>query len=181
VSRAPSPEPGSPSQQRQASSGSSPQRTTSRTLHVKNHSCPPRIATPSHIYIPGAPGPVSNPGTPTTQQGTMGFPMVARAISMKARLKPSQISEDGSPTTTMLLPDGWIAVVCDVGDAWGAEDLPERFYVAPKGVYMPDVTAVGDVVLGKLGYGTVSECVDACTPFVYGMSILTESSYVSRV
>jgi len=32
---------------------------------------------------------------------------------------------------------------------------------------MPDLTAVGDALLGKLGYGTVSECVDACTPFVY--------------
>ena len=58
--------------------------------------------------------------------------------------------------------------MCDVGDAWGAEDLPEGFYVAPKGVYMPDLTAVADVLLGKLGYGTVSEGVDACTPFVYG-------------
>ena len=28
--------------------------------------------------------------------------------------------------------------------------------------------ASADVLLGKLGYGTVSECVDACTPFVFG-------------
>ena len=83
--------------------------------------------------------------------------------------------------TAALLPDGWIAVVCDVGDAWGAEDLPERFFVAPKGVYMPDVTAVGDVLLGKLGYGTVSECVDACTPFVYGMSILPDIPFLNLI
>jgi len=46
-------------------------------------------------------------------------------------------------------------------------DLPDGFFVAPKDVYMPDLTAIGDVLLGKLGYGTVSECVDSCTPFVY--------------
>ncbi|KAH8100949.1 hypothetical protein BXZ70DRAFT_988629 [Cristinia sonorae] len=70
-----------------------------------------------------------------------------------------------------LFPDeSWIAVVCGVSKDWGKEDgeeLPERFFVAPKDVYMPDLTAVADVLLGKLGYGTVSECVDACTPFVF--------------
>lgn len=70
----------------------------------------------------------------------------------------------------------------------GGEDnddqLPENFFVAPKDVHMVDLTAVGDVLLGKLvhfhstiflniltiyqGYGTVSECLDGCTPFVYG-------------
>lgn len=74
-----------------------------------------------------------------------------------------------------LLPDlSWIAIVCGVSkEQWnatqkdGSSELPDGFYVAPRDVYMPDLTAVGDVLLGKLGYGTVSECVDACTPFVY--------------
>lgn len=70
-----------------------------------------------------------------------------------------------------LLPDAsWLAVVCGVPKDWAMEDgeaLPDNFFVAPKDVYMPDLTAVADVLLGKLGYGTVSECVDACTPFVY--------------
>ncbi|KAG0700270.1 hypothetical protein DFH29DRAFT_1001254 [Suillus ampliporus] len=70
-----------------------------------------------------------------------------------------------------LLPDSsWIAIVCGVSK-WGQEGTdekpPDRFFVAPKYVYMPDLTAVADVLLGKLGYGTVSECVDSCTPFVY--------------
>ncbi|KAI0052294.1 hypothetical protein FA95DRAFT_1675278 [Auriscalpium vulgare] len=52
-------------------------------------------------------------------------------------------------------------------DAGEEDGLPEGFYIAPKDVYMPDLMAVGDVLLGKLGYGTVSECVDSCTPFVY--------------
>ncbi|KAF8199665.1 hypothetical protein BJ912DRAFT_949874 [Pholiota molesta] len=74
-----------------------------------------------------------------------------------------------------LLPDAsWIAIVCGVSKAqWSSQrdgqdsELPAGFFVAPRDVYMPDLTAVGDVLLGKLGYGTVSECVDACTPFVY--------------
>jgi len=32
----------------------------------------------------------------------------------------------------------------------GDDDLPEGFFVAPKDVYMPDLTAAGDVLLGKL-------------------------------
>lgn len=75
---------------------------------------------------------------------------------------------DADPEMFSLLPDGWIAIVCGVSKNWGEEDLPERFFVAPKDVYMPDVTAMGDVLLGKLGYGTCAECVDSCTPFVYG-------------
>lgn len=71
---------------------------------------------------------------------------------------------------TRLLPSSWIAIVCGVSN-WGQngtdEKPPDRFFVAPKYVYMPDLTAVADVLLGKLGYGTVSECVDSCTPFVY--------------
>jgi len=55
-----------------------------------------------------------------------------------------------------LLPDeNWIAVICGVSkEQWNAENeddgLPEGFYVAPRDIYMPDLVAVGDVVLGKL-------------------------------
>ncbi|KAJ7811096.1 hypothetical protein B0H14DRAFT_1476468 [Mycena olivaceomarginata] len=78
-------------------------------------------------------------------------------------------------TSRGLLPDpSWIAIVCGVSkEQWNADegggdsDLPEGFFVAPRDVYMPDLTAIGDVLLGKLGYGTVAECVDSSTPFVY--------------
>ncbi|KXN91654.1 L-arabinokinase [Leucoagaricus sp. SymC.cos] len=82
-------------------------------------------------------------------------------------------AESGEEADVGLLPDeNWIAVICGVSkEQWNAEnqegELPEGFYVAPRDVYMPDLIAVGDVVLGKLGYGMTSECVDACTPFVY--------------
>ncbi|THU76168.1 hypothetical protein K435DRAFT_974530 [Dendrothele bispora CBS 962.96] len=80
-----------------------------------------------------------------------------------------------------LLPDdSWIVVVCGVSkEQWehssndhhygedSDNDLPDNFYIAPLNVYMPDLLAISDVLLGKLGYGTVSECVDSQTPFVY--------------
>lgn len=117
----------------------------------------PRIATPSHIYVPGAP-PASNPASPILQRRPT-FPslheMVVGAAAIEEELEPC------------LLPDGWIAIVCGVAKNWGEEDLPEGFFVAPRDVWMPDLTAVADVLLGKLGYGTCAECVDACTPFVY--------------
>lgn len=182
---------------------------------------PPRIATPSHIYVPGAP-PASNPSSPMlASAGRMGSTGTAfasfftpptpaaeyapgmaplapgafvEATPKKDTLQPTphllptpDDSAAGSPTDPFapgpeeeleelgrLLPDGWIAVVCGVAKNWGEEDLPENFFVAPRDVYMPDVTAVGDVLLGKLGYGTCAECVDSCTPFVYGTSPLVK-------
>ncbi|KAJ6512735.1 hypothetical protein C8R45DRAFT_812615 [Mycena sanguinolenta] len=140
---------------------------------------PPRLATASHLWIPGAP-PVSKP--PPT-------PISPRASneSLFQAIPPTPVSEstsdevylDFEPSPELdedlprLLPDAsWIAIVCGVSkEQWNSDqdsaDLPEGFFIAPRDVYMPDLTAVGDVLLGKLGYGTVAECVDSCTPFVY--------------
>jgi hypothetical protein len=55
-----------------------------------------------------------------------------------------------------LLPDAsWIAIVCGVSkqqwnDLDSNQELPDGFFVAPREVYMPDLTAVADVLLGKL-------------------------------
>lgn len=142
-----------------------------------------RLASASHIFIPGAP-PVRSPLTtpllsdaPTfTVNGASPTPLLVDAleqISSPTVLPPTSpplndFSEDETPG---LLPDdSWIAIVCGVSKDWGKDEehgLPEGFYVAPRDAYMPDLTAVADVLLGKLGYGTVAECVDACTPFVF--------------
>ncbi|KAG6832797.1 hypothetical protein H0H92_009415 [Tricholoma furcatifolium] len=193
---------------------------------------PPRLATPSHIWIPGAP-PASKPHchSRTTSVSSVGapesltvpelttIPPSPKAAPMETTMEPEVFSleydevvgQDLSPGADVdmgadgdededdgvrLLPDeSWIAIVCGASkeqwanihldqqsastgssttvasegmnlnttvDANGGDfGLPEGFYVAPKDVYMPDLTAVGDVLLGKLGYGTVSECVDA--------------------
>ncbi|KDR78951.1 hypothetical protein GALMADRAFT_244628 [Galerina marginata CBS 339.88] len=131
-----------------------------------------RLATPCHIWIPGAPPATKPLPTPSFQPSSMVIPTVNT-------IPPTPNVVDGfcglDDETPRLLPDeSWIAVVCGVSkEQWNSQnqdedsELPEGFYVAPRDVYMPDLTAVGDVLLGKLGYGTVSECVDACTPFVY--------------
>ncbi|KAF7966038.1 hypothetical protein HWV62_40441 [Athelia sp. TMB] len=153
-----------------------------------------RLATDSHLFIPGAP-PAALPGSPgsprtrvfpPSQPGTprsAGVHRVTRSLSSyfgpRAESVEEKEEEEGEGEEAWeeegggLLPDAsWIAVVCGVSkEQWDAEDggggLPEGFFVAPKDVYMPDLTAVADVLLGKLGYGTVAECVDAATPFVY--------------
>ncbi|KAF7731008.1 hypothetical protein EC973_001054 [Apophysomyces ossiformis] len=62
------------------------------------------------------------------------------------------------------LPPGWICIVCAAPDSIS---MPHGFYRAPKNAYVPDLTNAADVVLGKLGYGTCSECVGHGKPFVY--------------
>ncbi|KAI9030167.1 hypothetical protein CLU79DRAFT_734403 [Phycomyces nitens] len=62
------------------------------------------------------------------------------------------------------LPDKWICIVCGTPDS---VNLPPGFYRAPRDAYVPDLTNAADVVLGKLGYGTCSECIGHQTPFVY--------------
>lgn len=64
------------------------------------------------------------------------------------------------------LPQGWIAIVCGLA-AGSPSALPSRFYASDRDAYVPDLTNAADVVLGKLGYGTCSECIGHSKPFVY--------------
>jgi len=48
------------------------------------------------------------------------------------------------------------------------EDMPSsRFRALGFDVYVPDYIALADAVLGKLGYGFVSECLTLGTPLIY--------------
>ncbi|KZT40036.1 hypothetical protein SISSUDRAFT_983935 [Sistotremastrum suecicum HHB10207 ss-3] len=109
------------------------------------------IATPSHIFVPGAPPAINT------------SPVVAST--------PTFHNYSPLPEEPRFLPSGdWIAVICGLSHAAIQEDhadLPDGFYIAPPSVYVPDLLACCDVMLGKLGYGAVAECVDSCTPFVY--------------
>ncbi|KAI0067259.1 hypothetical protein BV25DRAFT_1877100 [Artomyces pyxidatus] len=167
----------------------------------------------THINIPGAPAPAAmpSPSLPSSAQMPTFNTIPPSPLIPDDGVFPGAESEELEGG--LMLPDAsWIAIVCGVADSkeWrprryspgvnassdplntviGAgeqetNDLPEGFYIAPKDVYMPDLMAIGDVLLGKLviiqcasryplqstdlsqGYGTVSECVDSCTPFVY--------------
>ena len=114
---------------------------------------PTRLATPCHIWIPGAP-PASKP-FPSIQFPTFEVPSIHTTPIPDIT---NFAAEDLDSDINRLLPDSsWIAIVCGVSkEQWGSESqdkdsaLPEGFYVAPRDVYMPDLTAVGDVLLGKL-------------------------------
>ena len=82
----------------------------------------------------------------------------------------SQLEGNENGHGSAFLPDdSWVAIVCGMTASGSddSEELPSNFFVAPRDIYMPDLTAIGDVLLGKLGYGTTAECVDAATPFVF--------------
>ncbi|WOG85756.1 hypothetical protein DCAR_0104949 [Daucus carota subsp. sativus] len=62
------------------------------------------------------------------------------------------------------LPSGWLCLVCG-----SLEDqvLPPNFIKLAKDVYTPDLIAASDCMLGKIGYGTVSEALAYKLPFVF--------------
>jgi hypothetical protein len=150
-----------------------------RSLVSPRRSYSQRIATDQHLWLPGAPSAarkseITSPTTPYTP----GFEATG-SLLMPPPL-PTVITTPPSPLPTIyqenihphalsgftdkfhvstepeeiprLLPEGWVAVVCGASKEQGedAGPLPEGFYIAPKDVYMPDLTAVADVLLGKL-------------------------------
>lgn len=62
------------------------------------------------------------------------------------------------------LPEGWIGVICGVP---ADHEMPAGFYRSPHGVYVPDLTEASDIVIGKLGYGTCSECIAHDKPLIF--------------
>ncbi|XP_052200216.1 L-arabinokinase-like [Diospyros lotus] len=62
------------------------------------------------------------------------------------------------------LPSGWVCLVCGASDR---QELPSNFRKLPKDVYTPDLIAASDCMLGKIGYGAVSEALAYKLPFVF--------------
>ncbi|PKI50822.1 hypothetical protein CRG98_028817 [Punica granatum] len=62
------------------------------------------------------------------------------------------------------LPSGWLCLVCGASES---EDLPPNFIKLAKDAYTPDLIAASDCMLGKIGYGTVSEALAYKLPFVF--------------
>ena len=115
----------------QQSPVSGPSPASSPTLSVNGFARRPsldRAVTNQHLYVPGAP--------PARTHNTLPI-------------------NDGSTTKHVrtpiqgLLPPGWIALVCGMS-ANDLEDLPDKFYACDRDVYVPDLCAACDVLLGKL-------------------------------
>ncbi|XP_058211903.1 L-arabinokinase [Rhododendron vialii] len=62
------------------------------------------------------------------------------------------------------LPSGWLCLVCGASDD---QNLPPNFIKLAKAAYTPDLIAASDCMLGKIGYGTVSEALAYKLPFVF--------------
>ncbi|KAL3361520.1 hypothetical protein AABB24_014411 [Solanum stoloniferum] len=62
------------------------------------------------------------------------------------------------------LPTGWLCLVCGASES---EKLPPKFLKLAKDAYTPDLMAASDCMLGKIGYGTVSEALAYKLPFVF--------------
>ncbi|XP_030939803.1 L-arabinokinase-like [Quercus lobata] len=62
------------------------------------------------------------------------------------------------------LPAGWLCLVCGASDN---QELPPNFIKLAKDVYTPDLIAALDCMLGKIGYGTVSEAMAYKLPFIF--------------
>ena len=91
-----------------------------------------RAATEGHLYAPGAPPAALNHATEPPPQ----------------LLDVQHVG---------MLPPGWIAIVAGMSGSTStangndlAADLPPNFYIATQDAYVPDLTALADVVLGKL-------------------------------
>ncbi|XP_051114126.1 L-arabinokinase-like [Andrographis paniculata] len=62
------------------------------------------------------------------------------------------------------LPDGWVCLVCGATEG---QELPNNFVKLPKDVYTPDIIAASDCMLGKVGYGAVSEALAYKVPLIF--------------
>ena len=128
---------------------------------------PGQVFNLSHIFVPGAPAPAAMP-SPSLPTFTTTPPTPTFSDNAFSHENASAELENADVRSLMLPDASWIAIVCGVADSqgWqtkqhdagttgattgeGDSDLPEGFYIAPRDVYMPDLMAVGDVLLGKL-------------------------------
>eukprot|EP00884_Botryococcus_braunii_P005960 jgi/Botrbrau1/15365/Bobra.0304s0006.1 len=65
------------------------------------------------------------------------------------------------------LPPGWVCVICSAGRLAADFPLPANYILAPHDVYTPDVVAAADCLLGKIGYGSTSECLAHGKPLIF--------------
>lgn len=78
-----------------------------------------------------------------------------------------QISELSSFQDSYL-PDGWICLVVTGTSNSCTSSLPStRWIPISYSAYIPDYVYLADVMIGKIGYGTCSECIYHGTPLIY--------------
>ncbi|KAI4337448.1 hypothetical protein L6164_015863 [Bauhinia variegata] len=93
---------------------------------------------------------------------------VRNELGIEGNTKVVILNFGGQPSGWKLkeefLPSGWLCLVCGASDS---QDLPKNFRKLAKDAYTPDIIAASDCMLGKIGYGTVSEALAYKCPFVF--------------
>ncbi|XP_021891445.1 L-arabinokinase-like [Carica papaya] len=93
---------------------------------------------------------------------------VRKELGVKDNMKLVIFNFGGQPAGWNLkeeyLPAGWLCLVCGASEK---QQFPPNFIKLPKDVYTPDLIAASDCMLGKIGYGTVSEALAYKLPFVF--------------
>uniref|UniRef100_A0A0D9VC48 GHMP kinase N-terminal domain-containing protein n=1 Tax=Leersia perrieri TaxID=77586 RepID=A0A0D9VC48_9ORYZ len=94
--------------------------------------------------------------------------LVRKELGIKDDVKVVIFNFGGQPAGWKLkeewLPDGWLCLVCGASET---QELPPNFIKLAKDAYTPDLMAASDCMLGKIGYGTVSEALAYKLPFVF--------------
>ncbi|KAH7383476.1 hypothetical protein BKA64DRAFT_538082, partial [Cadophora sp. MPI-SDFR-AT-0126] len=90
----------------------------------------------------------------------LGIPVEKRGCKILLVQFGGQILAKSGEAKVPNIPEGWICLSSDEVD-------DDRFFKFPKDVYSPDLVGAADVVLGKIGYGTVSECVGMQKALIY--------------
>ncbi|KAI4379727.1 hypothetical protein MLD38_005984 [Melastoma candidum] len=93
---------------------------------------------------------------------------VRKELGISEDVKVVILNFGGQPSGWKLeekyLPPGWLCLVCGASES---QNLPPNFVKLAKATYTPDVIAASDCMLGKIGYGTVSEALAYKLPFVF--------------
>ena len=120
--------------------------------------------TSTKIFIPGAPAPANNPASPTIPNHSSSLPplqflgadgtQIPSVDVVSLPCPPVSLNATQEDEPSLLPSSAWIAIICGVSSNWSVsgdeEELPPGFYIAPRDVYMPDLTVVADVLMGKL-------------------------------
>ncbi|XP_073000847.1 L-arabinokinase-like isoform X2 [Typha latifolia] len=95
-------------------------------------------------------------------------PEVRKELGIGDDVKLVIFNFGGQPASWKLkqewLPAGWLCLVCGAPED---QELPPNFIRLAKDVYTPDLIAASDCMLGKIGYGTLSEALAFKLPFVF--------------
>jgi L-arabinokinase len=133
---------------------------------------------PGWIDVPAFPDPDNNPRifdtTLVVRRHRRSREEVRRSLGLSVDDKVLLISFGGhflaEPgwADRNFLPPGWVGLICGPGARQMHSNSGTRLANVPMSeAYVPDLANASDVVLGKLGFGTCSEVIDAGVPFVY--------------